>query len=132
MIHSEVRPHACDFCSRRFKRVSHLKKHRQTVHANGARLPETFVCPFCGKDKKCRSQLSMHLMVHTGERPFACDLCPARFNRRGNLQQHQRALHGVGRPAADPPVLFEDDGEALACKEEEETLIGLDLSSDHS
>uniref|UniRef100_A0A087XXD1 Zinc finger protein 436-like n=1 Tax=Poecilia formosa TaxID=48698 RepID=A0A087XXD1_POEFO len=90
LVHSDVRPFACDFCSRSFRRLSHLKRHRQAVHADGARPPQSFVCHICGKDKKCRSQLARHVIIHTGERPFACDLCPARFNRRGNLQQHQR------------------------------------------
>ncbi|XP_053717176.1 zinc finger protein 83-like [Synchiropus splendidus] len=128
MIHSEVRPHACDFCSRRFRRLSHLKRHRELVHSNGARLPENFVCHICGKDKKCRSQLARHVIVHTGERPFACDLCSARFNRRGNLQQHRRRMHGVGLPAAEPPlpVLFDDDDDLpSACKQEEAVVTRL-------
>uniref|UniRef100_A0A3P9CX54 Endothelial zinc finger protein induced by tumor necrosis factor alpha n=1 Tax=Maylandia zebra TaxID=106582 RepID=A0A3P9CX54_9CICH len=94
-IHSDARPFACDFCSRRFRRLSHLKRHREVVHANGARLPQSFVCHICGKDKKCRSQLARHVIIHTGERPFACDLCSARFNRHGNLQQHRKRMHGV-------------------------------------
>uniref|UniRef100_A0A3Q0RVP1 C2H2-type domain-containing protein n=1 Tax=Amphilophus citrinellus TaxID=61819 RepID=A0A3Q0RVP1_AMPCI len=119
-IHSDVRPFACDFCSRSFRRLSHLKRHREVVHANGARLPQSFVCHICGKDKKCRSQLARHVIIHTGERPYACDLCSARFNRRGNLQQHRKRMHGVGIPADEeaPPILFDDD-EALTYKQEE-------------
>ncbi|XP_030611973.1 zinc finger protein 436-like [Archocentrus centrarchus] len=119
-IHSDVRPFACDFCSRSFRRLSHLKRHREVVHANGARLPQSFVCHICGKDKKCRSQLARHVIIHTGERPYACDLCSARFNRRGNLQQHRKRMHGVGIPADEeaPPILFDDD-EALPYKQEE-------------
>ncbi|XP_061569068.1 zinc finger protein ZFP2-like [Cololabis saira] len=113
LIHSELRPFACDFCSRSFRRLSHLKRHREVVHANGARLPQSFVCHICGKDKKCRSQLARHVIIHTGERPFVCDLCPARFNRHGNLQQHKKRMHGVGKPAdeEDVPVLFGDEDE---------------------
>lgn len=111
LVHSGARPFSCDLCSRSFRRISHLKRHREVVHANGERPPQTFVCPFCGKDKKCRSQLARHIIIHTGERPFACDLCPARFNRSGNLKQHRRRMHGVGAEPADqsPPILFDDD-----------------------
>uniref|UniRef100_A0A1A8SBR5 C2H2-type domain-containing protein n=1 Tax=Nothobranchius rachovii TaxID=451742 RepID=A0A1A8SBR5_9TELE len=122
LIHSDVRPFACDFCSRSFRRHSHLKRHREVVHANGARLPESFVCHICGKDKKCRSQLARHVIIHTGERPFACELCPARFNRRGNLQHHQRRVHGTGGPEEEAPlVLFDDDGNNVLTHKQEET-----------
>ncbi|XP_061660480.1 zinc finger protein ZFP2-like [Syngnathoides biaculeatus] len=111
-VHSDERPHACDFCPRRFRRLGHLKRHRRVVHRDGARLPQTFVCHICGKDKKCRSQLARHVIIHTGERPFACDLCAARFNRLGNLRQHRKRVHGVDRPPEDgeppPPPLFQD------------------------
>ncbi|KAM9839817.1 zinc finger Y-chromosomal protein 1-like [Aulostomus maculatus] len=130
VIHSEVRPHACDFCSRSFRRLSHLKRHREVVHANGERLPQSYVCHICGKDKKCRSQLARHIIIHTGERPYGCDLCSARFNRSGNLHQHRKRMHGVGEPPAEeaPPILFDDDVNmtpALTYKQEE-TVMAVD------
>lgn len=129
LVHSGARPFSCDLCSRSFRRISHLKRHRAVVHANGERPPKSFICHFCGKDKKCRSQLARHVIIHTGERPFACDLCPARFNRSGNLKQHRKRMHGLGAEPADesPPILFDDDedvGSVLANKDEETTVTG--------
>ncbi|XP_029935538.1 zinc finger protein 678-like [Myripristis murdjan] len=95
LTHTGVKPHACEFCDRTFRRFSHLKRHREVVHANGAKLPESFVCSICGKDMKCKSNLERHAIIHTGEKPFACDLCTARFNRRGNLQEHKKRVHGI-------------------------------------
>lgn len=132
LIHSEVRPYGCDFCSRSFRRLSHLKRHREVVHANGERPPQTFVCHICGKDKKCRSQLARHVIIHTGERPYACDLCPARFNRSGNLKQHRKRVHGVGAVPAEevPPILFDDEDvtPALTYKQEE-TVVAVDAEA---
>ncbi|XP_035474667.1 endothelial zinc finger protein induced by tumor necrosis factor alpha-like [Scophthalmus maximus] len=134
LIHSELRPYACDFCSRSFRRLSHLKRHREVVHANGARPPASFVCHICGKDKKCRSQLDRHVIIHTGERPFACDLCAARFNRRGNLQQHRRRMHGMGQPSPEeaPPFLFDDDMTPALTYKQEETVVSVDAEPFHT
>ncbi|XP_065805088.1 zinc finger protein 436 [Labrus bergylta] len=128
LVHSEERPYACDFCSRSFRRHSHLKRHRHVVHANGARPPQSFVCHICGKDKKCRSQLARHVIIHTGERPYTCDLCPARFNRSGNLQQHRKRMHGVGAEPAEeaPPILFDDDMTPALTYKQEETVVAVD------
>ncbi|XP_062297264.1 zinc finger protein 83-like [Scomber scombrus] len=128
LIHSEARPHACDFCSRSFRRLSHLKRHREVVHSNGARPLQSFVCHICGKDKKCRSQLARHVIIHTGERPFPCELCTARFNRHGNLQQHRRRMHGVAPPPLEeaPPILFDEDDVMAPAYKQEETVVAVD------
>ncbi|CAJ1081589.1 zinc finger protein 436-like [Xyrichtys novacula] len=132
LIHSEIRPYGCDFCSRSFRRLSHLKRHNEVVHANGARLPQSFICHICGKDKKCRSQLARHVIIHTGERPYACDLCPARFNRRGNLQQHRKRMHGIGVVASEeaPPILFDDDLIPALTYKQEETVVAVDATAE--
>ncbi|XP_063768993.1 zinc finger protein 888-like [Eleginops maclovinus] len=130
LIHSEQRPYGCDFCSRSFRRLSHLKRHREVVHANGARAPQSFVCHICGKDKKCRSQLQRHVIIHTGERPYGCDLCSARFNRSGNLQQHRKRMHGVGGVTAEEalPILFDDDMMPAVTYKQEETVVAVDAT----
>uniref|UniRef100_UPI0037E77A70 zinc finger protein ZFP2-like n=1 Tax=Semicossyphus pulcher TaxID=241346 RepID=UPI0037E77A70 len=132
LIHSEMRPYGCDFCSRSFRRLSHLKRHREVVHANGARPLQSFVCHICGKDKKCRSQLARHVIIHTGERPYACDLCPARFNRSGNLQQHRKRMHGVGAEPTEeaPPILFDDDMMPALTYKQEETVVAVDAATE--
>lgn len=139
LIHSEIRPYSCDFCSRSFRRLSHLKRHREVVHANGERLPQSFICHICGKDKKCRSQLARHVIIHTGERPYACDLCTARFNRSGNLKQHRKRMHGVGATPTEeaPPLLFDDDDDdditpALTYKQEETVVTVEAVVSDEA
>lgn len=115
VIHTEVKPHSCEFCSRCFRRLSHLKRHCEVVHANGARPPQSYVCHVCGVDKKCKSQLARHVIIHTGERPYGCDLCPARFNRSGNLQQHKKRMHCVGKAPGEepPPALLDEVGGAF-------------------
>ncbi|KAK1884879.1 Zinc finger protein 708 [Dissostichus eleginoides] len=129
LIHSDQRPYGCDFCSRSFRRLGHLKRHREVVHANGERPAQSFVCHICGKDKKCRSQLQRHVIIHTGERPHGCELCGARFNRSGNLQQHRKRMHGEGGGAAEEEeshILFDDDMMPALAYKQEETVLAVD------
>lgn len=42
--------------------------------------------------------LKAHLKTHAHERPHACDLCDARFTRRGDLERHIKVVHNKDRP----------------------------------
>lgn len=53
------------------------------------------MCQFCGRTFAKPSERLRHLMKHTGERLFECDLCVRKFKAKPNLQYHMRAVHGV-------------------------------------
>ncbi|XP_064464552.1 zinc finger protein 263-like [Ornithodoros turicata] len=40
------------------------------------------------------THLQRHKMMHTGENPWKCDLCPAQFNRNAHLRLHKRTHNG--------------------------------------
>ncbi|XP_050686819.1 longitudinals lacking protein, isoforms H/M/V-like isoform X10 [Eriocheir sinensis] len=51
-------------------------------------------CPYCEYSSNLLPRLKRHLIVHTGERPFACPHCPYSCSRKGNLETHIRTHTG--------------------------------------
>ncbi|CAB3360324.1 Hypothetical predicted protein [Cloeon dipterum] len=52
-----------------------------------------YVCTFCNKRFGWSTDLKRHILTHTGERPFQCQLCGATFTRNFLLQKHMQKLH---------------------------------------
>lgn len=50
-----------------------------------------YVCNLCGRAFTQSNDLSLHLRRHTGSRPYACGVCPARFIQSGQLKAHRRS-----------------------------------------
>ena len=58
-----------------------------------------FVCEICEKTFNQQPHLQRHKLVHTGERPYACDICGDRFSLLHHLKTHKR-YHTGEKPFA--------------------------------
>ncbi|XP_051170854.1 zinc finger protein 3 homolog isoform X7 [Leptopilina boulardi] len=63
-VHNNIKLHACEFCSRRFSRQSHLRQHL-LIHT-GKRL---FACDLCDKTFTQKPGLISHRKLHPGDHP---------------------------------------------------------------
>ncbi|XP_069837129.1 oocyte zinc finger protein XlCOF7.1-like [Dendropsophus ebraccatus] len=75
---------------------NHRKSYpSQTVkQASNCREGKVFTCSECGRHYKTISNLSMHMRMHTNERPFACLECGKCFTKKSILVDHHKVHTG--------------------------------------
>ena len=80
--HSNVRPHECDQCGKRFKEARHLVEHTKR-HGEGHHP-----CPKCDKKYVFERDLVKHMKTHSEVKEFVCPECGKAFIKNGDLNAH--------------------------------------------
>ena len=61
-------------------------------HSKGIESIKSYNCPECDyTTNRSYKYLELHMMKHSDERPFVCDLCEYSAKTRGNLLSHLRS-----------------------------------------
>lgn len=54
-----------------------------------------FECVYCDKRFKSKNNLRQHVRIHTGERPYVCNICAESFIQMSSLQHHRAKKHNT-------------------------------------
>lgn len=77
----------------KYKEVILTQKPNQPLEESTKNLPCNY-CTECNKQFKCKSDLTRHQRMHTGQRPFICKECNKTFNYNSSLLEHLRVHSG--------------------------------------
>ncbi|XP_071098385.1 uncharacterized protein [Haliotis cracherodii] len=116
-LHDQVTLYKCEVCQKTFKQKSNMTTHM--ISHTGLKR---FKCAVCERKFACKQSLDNHMLehnglekpksectvchqffvdltghmkIHTGIKPFQCKLCPSRFNRKDSLRSHMVTHTGV-------------------------------------
>lgn len=98
---------SCPECAVRFSSKIQLNLHREKVHnvtglsTSSKKTTRNFHCTHCDASFFQMSDLSRHILGHTGEKPFKCKMCMTAFTRKSSLTKHYR-IHTGEKPYSCP------------------------------
>ncbi|KOX68056.1 Zinc finger and SCAN domain-containing protein 12 [Melipona quadrifasciata] len=117
-VHTTLRAYLCEDCGADFKNPASLRHHRIRKHQpvdceltftsevrlrhhmmiTHNRLEGTLPCPHCPKRFVNQLRLKTHMISHSEERPYTCEICGFNLKTKIQLIKHHQNRHSDERP----------------------------------
>ena len=80
----------CDTCSKLFFTDFDLKNHKRNTHDL---QQDQLMCSICSFTTATKGRLKRHMILHSEERPFPCQLCNLKFKSDACWKRHLKQVH---------------------------------------